>query len=417
VNALAEWVAGAVSTPAASVEGAAAERLRVTVCRTWPELLAHRADWERLLASSPAASIFNTPEWLGAWWEAFGSGHRLACLLFFDAAGELVGLAPLYRDEIEGPRGLRLSRLRFVGDGSNDSDNLDFVWLPGREAACLAAFVSWLEEQLPADLCELNTLADGSETEKWLRRELKARAWAHEVTTRPRLVIALPESWEAYLAGLSRDERWRITSHGRRLPAKYRLTVRRCRDDGELARDLDALFRLHQKRWEQRGNPGTFASPERRQFYRDVAQRFLGRGWLELWLLEVDGQASAAQFCFRYRDTVHLLQEGFDPDYAKDRLGAFLRAEVLRAVVSEGARRYDFLAGSDPSKLRWGPQAGHYVDLHFARPLSRGGLYLGVRRRGRAAREWLRGHLPPSAFAMARGTYRALAPRTRAEQA
>ena len=53
-------------------------------------------------------------------------------------------------------------------------------------------------------------------------------------------------------------------------------------------------------------------------------------------MLEIDGQPLAAQFGFRSGDTLHLLQEGFDPDYAKDRLGSVLRAHVLRQAISEG---------------------------------------------------------------------------------
>jgi CelD/BcsL family acetyltransferase involved in cellulose biosynthesis len=327
-------------------------------------------------------------------------------VLFLDAAGELAGLAPLYEDA--GPGALGPRRLRLVGDGSHDSDNLDFVVRPGWETACAEAFLSWLEREPSAGLCELNTLPSDSATAEALSQGLKRRGWVHGVDTRPHLVIPLPESWETYLAGLSRDERWRIVSQGRRLEAKYRIHVRRCAGEDQLAIDLDTLFRLHQKRWERRGGPGTFASAARRRFYHDVARRFLARGWLEFWLMEVDGQPLAAQFCFRYRDTVSLLQEGFDPDYSKDRLGAALRAQVLREVIGQKARRYDFLGGADPSKLRWGPERGEYLDLHFARPASRGGLHLRARRARRAGTEWLRGHVPPAAFAAARRAYRAL---------
>ena len=398
------------------VDGAAARTLSVQVCDSWAELEAHGESWERLLASSPSASSFITREWLGAWWTVFAPGCRLVALAFLDAAGELVGVAPLYRDVVEGPRGLRLNRLRLVGDGSNDSDNLDFAVRPGYERSCIDAFLSWFERQSPGEVCELNTLASDSATAGWLLRGLKERGWVHDVSTNPRLVIPLPTSWEAYLARLSRDERWRIGNQGRRLEAKYRVSVRRCSDEAHLSGDLDTLFGLHQKRWGQRGEPGTFSSEVRRQFYWDVGRRFLARRWLEFWLLEVDGRPLAAQFCFRYRDTVHLLQEGFDPDYAKDRLGSVLRAHVLREVISAGARRYDFLAGSDAGKLRWGPETWHYLDIHFARPASRAGLYLVGRRTGRAAKEWLRARLPASIFATARVTYRGLTKRLAGSQ-
>jgi CelD/BcsL family acetyltransferase involved in cellulose biosynthesis len=384
----------------------AVEALTVQLCGSWAELEAHGASWERVLDSSPGATSFVTREWLGAWWTAFAPGSQLVALLFFDS-GELVGLAPLYRD-VEGPLGMRVNRLRFVGDGSNDSDNLDFAVRPGYERSCVDAFLSWLERQSPAEVCELNTLASDSPTAHWLLRRLKERRWVHEVSTHPRLVIPLPTSFEAYLARLSRDERWRITSHERRLKAKYQVRARRSDDEAHLSADLETLFRLHQKRWVERGGPGTLTSPARRQFYGDVARRFVARNWLEFWLLEADGQPLAAQFCFRYRDTVHTLQEGFDPDYSKDRPGVFLRAQVLRQAISEGALRYDFLAGGDPSKMRWGPETWQYLDIHFARPASRAGLYLDLRRGGRAAKKWLRARLPASVAATTRRTYYAL---------
>ena len=379
--------------------------LQVQLCDSWAELEAHGGKWERLLARSPSASIFVTPEWLGSWWTAFAPERRLLALLFLDSAGELVGLAPLYQDIIDGPLGLRLKRLRLVGDGSNGSDNLDFVLRPGYERSCISAFFSWLGRQSDWEVCELNTLPSDSAAATWILRGLKERGWRHAIHTRPRLVVLLPPRWEAYLARLSRNERWRIVSYSRRLEAKYRVRVRRCSDEADLAHDLDALFQLHQKRWERRDQRGSFTSQARRTFYCDVARRFLARHWLEFWLLELEGKPLAAQFGFRYHQTLYSLQEGFDPDYSKDRIGSVLRAHVLRQVIPEGVRRYDFLAGHGNGKERWSPQSWHYLDIHFAKPASRGGLYLDLRRTGQAAKEWVRAHLSPALVATARRTY------------
>ncbi len=82
----------------------------------------------------------------------------------------------------------------------------------------------------------------------------------------------------------------------------------------------------------------------------------MARKWLEFWLLELDGKAVAAQFRFRYRDTFFALQEGFDPAYSTDSVGHALRGYVIRQLIAEGVRRYDFLAGQDPSKDRLGAQ-------------------------------------------------------------
>ena len=353
---------------------AAETALQVQLCDSWAELEAHTAKWERLLAGSPSASIFVTPEWLGAWWKAFAPKHRLVALLFLDSADELVGLAPLYQDVMDGPLGVRLNRLRLVGDGSNDSDNLDFVLRPGYERSCISAFFSWLEQRSDWAVCELNTLPSDSAAATWILRGLKERGWVHETYTQPWLVVLLPPRWEAYLARLSRNERWRLVSSSRRLEAKYRVRIRRCSDEADLSHDLDTLFQLHQKRWERHNQRGSFTSQARRTFYCDVAQRFLARRCLEFWLLELEGKPLAAQFGFRYRQTLYSLQEGFDPDYSKDRIGSVLRANVLRQVIPEGVRRYDFLAGNDSGKERWGPESWLYLNIHFAKPTSPGGL-------------------------------------------
>src|SRR5262249_10330467 len=141
-------------------------------------------------------------------------------------------------------------------------------------------------------------------------------------------------------------------------------------------RCLGTLFELHQARWEQAGEKGSFASVARRRFYEQLSRRLLARGWLEMWVLELNGATTAVQFAFRYKNTVYQLQEGYDPQRASDRAGFVLRGEVLKRLISEGVTIYDFLGGELSYKARWAAQAGHYRDLHFARPLSLGAVYL-----------------------------------------
>jgi hypothetical protein len=71
-----------------------------------------------------------------------------------------------------------------------------------------------------------------------------------------------------------------------------------------------------------------------------------------------------------------------------------LRGYVLKDMIGRGVRRYDFLAGDDPSKARWGTQVGNYVDLHFARPLTKGSLYLRYAQSAAQGKAWLRRRLP-----------------------
>jgi CelD/BcsL family acetyltransferase involved in cellulose biosynthesis len=369
--------------------------LQVKTVRTWNELEAIRPAWERILQGAAGLTIFSTLEWLGAWWKAYGKDKELVAPVFSNSDDEIVGVFPLYTDLVEPELTFRVRRLRFVGDGSEDSDNLDLIIRGGYETSCIQAFLSWLGSNPHWDICELNTLPLDSATLPSLISELKSRRWTHRRLERPRSMISLPDTWENYLQQtISRKEGTKIGYYSNRLQKRFEVSITKCDNSQALPSCLAALFGLHQKRWRLREGPGAFASAQRREFYNNMASSFVERGWLEFWILQLDGKPVAAQYGFRYRNAVYSLQEGFDPEYSADRVGYMLRAHVLQILIGQGARQYDFLGGEDPSKDRWGAQVGSYADIHFARPLTQGALYLRMDQTARALKSWLRTNLP-----------------------
>ena len=368
--------------------------LQVQKFTSWQECGALSQDWEQILRDTPGLTIFSTPEWLRAWWKAFGQSKRLVALSFSNAAGETIGLAPLYIDGSKGLNPTSVRRLRFVGDGSDDSDNLDLIFRSGQEAACSEALLTRLESESGWDVCELNTLGVDSNAAKAMLASLKKRGWPTKQRTRPSSAVPLPDTWEAYLSQLSREHSGGITRYTKRLGRHFDVRIFKCATEEELQPALEVLFDLHQKRWQSQGKPGNFAGTERRQFYYEMSRGFLRQGWLELWVMELNGKAAAAQFAFRYGNTVYQLQEGLDPQHYSDRAGTVLRAHILKQLIAEGVRSYDFLGGADAHKLSWGAQHGTYNDICFARPFSRGALHLHMREKTRMAKDWLRPRMP-----------------------
>jgi len=374
------------------------ECVRITVYHSWAQVEERIPGWERIVNASPASSIFSTPEWLGSWWKAFGSQKQMIALAFSNAKGELVGLAAFYLDDFQSPLFGKLKCLRFVGDGSGDSDNLDLIVDREHENACAAGLIEWLKVRSDWDLCQLNTLPRDSAATNTLLQLLKARGWTCTTRERPRLTIDLPETWDRYLMSLSQKERTKVRYYSRRLERVYDVRFFKCTSIESLPDSLEALFALHQKRWRMRSELGSFASAARRNFYYLVARSSLKKNRLELWILRLNGKPVAAQFGFRYRDTVYSLQEGFDPDYATYKVGYVLRSHILRELISERVRRYDFLAGQDSSKERWGTHNEEYFDLHFGKPWTRGAAHLTALVQAQALKEWMRKHLPSCAW-------------------
>lgn len=370
-----------------------AQECKVHICRTWDELEQFRESWNRLLKSNPASSIFQTPEWLAAWWLAFGGDKELHSLIFTDAEGHALGMALLYRER-NSFFGRTLTTLRMVGAGSGDSDALDLITLPGCEQLCAEVFIAWLDQQKDWDVCRLETLPQNSLVAKRLGTLLEDAGWIVDATLTPNFVLDLPAAWPQYLNTLEPSFRPLLTRYPKRLQSRYRVRIRRSKRAEELKEHLDILFQLHQMRWTGRGETGAFANPNRRDFYFNMAAAFLRRGWLEFWLLELDGEIVGAQFCFRYNGTVSLLQEGFHPKYKAEKIGYALRAHVLEEMILTDAKRYDFLGGDDPYKAKFGARQKNYLNLCFAGPSRIGRIYVAVQRRKRQVKTWLKNKLP-----------------------
>ena len=379
----------------------AANECTVRICRTWEDLERLRPSWNRLLLTNPASSIFQTPEWLAAWWQAFARNKDLLGLVFTDAEGHALGIAPLYREQ-NSFFGRTLITLRMVGAGSGDSDALDFITSPGTEEVCAEAFIAWLELQEDCDVCALETLPQNSLVARQLRSRLQEAEWSVDTTFTPNFVVDLPAAWPQYLDSLEPSFRPLLTRYPRRLQSRYNVRFIRCECVQDLKDHLGILFQLHQMRWTGRGEPGAFASTDRRDFYFSMAAAFLQRGWLEFWLLELDGEIVGAQFCFRYNDTVSLLQEGFHPKYGAEKIGYALRAHVLEEMIRGGAQRYDFLGGDDPYKAKFGAHQKNYLNLTFAGPSRIGRMYVAAQRRKRQIKTWLKSKLPAGVLARLR---------------
>jgi CelD/BcsL family acetyltransferase involved in cellulose biosynthesis len=373
-------------------------KLEVRTYRSLDELESIAASWDDLLANYPRATTFSTPQWLTSWWQSFGKSQELLVVAFF-ADSHMVALAPFSITDMHAAKTIPLRQLRLMGDGSHDSDNLDLPVRPGFEDQFATSLLEFLEaERKSWDFCELNTMPPQSPGAQALQRLLERKQWVAIEKQRPASAIPLPANWEEYLAHLSSEDQKNLARYARRLEKRYAVQIYRCGAENQLPKCLEALFEHHQARWEAAGESGSFGSPERRNFYHELGRSLLAQGRLDLWVLEIDGAVAAAQFGFRYGNQVFQLQEGNDPAHTSDRVGFVLRGHVLRQLIADGIRTYDFLGGDLGYKARWGAQSRLYTDIHFARPRTLGGTYLQARHKTEQSKAWLRRNLPRQAW-------------------
>jgi dTDP-4-amino-4,6-dideoxygalactose transaminase/CelD/BcsL family acetyltransferase involved in cellulose biosynthesis len=292
-------------------------------------------EWDDLAARS--GNLFATREWIFTWWDHFGAGRPLRLFACREVSGRLVAILPAF-ESVHRP----VRTLRFIGHALGD--RVGPICSPadaGRTARALARALGdgtlgadvLIGEQLPAE-------------ERWggligattIRREAS-----------PVLDID-GATFEDWLASRSRNFRDQVRRRERRLRREHTLEYRLCDSTRALEEDMETLFDLHTARW---GSEGEAFLPQTRPFHRDFARLALARGWLQLWLMELDGRPVAAWQGYRYGDADWYYQAGRDPAYEASAVGFVLLAHSIREAMAAGVREYRLGRGGEDYKRRF----------------------------------------------------------------
>jgi CelD/BcsL family acetyltransferase involved in cellulose biosynthesis len=305
-------------------------------------LAALAPDWWALWRRVPAATPFQSPAWLLAWWRSFAPGRLASVALRRD--GRLVALAPLYREE--SPRGARLLPL-----GISLSDYLDLLLEPQWEGPLGAAiFDRLLSPALAWERCELEELPPGAAAlamacPRGCAAESEPQS-ACPVLELPDGVDDLPRAVPSRMLRKLRMARHRAARRGG-------IALRRA-DAATLEAELEALFALHGARWEERGEAGVMAAAAVRRFHREAAPALLEAGLLRLYSLSIGGARAGVYYGFIHGESAYAYLAGFDPAFAFESPGTILIGHAIEEAIREGARAFHFLRGGEAYKYRWG---------------------------------------------------------------
>jgi CelD/BcsL family acetyltransferase involved in cellulose biosynthesis len=217
---------------------------------------------------------------------------------------------------------------------------------------------------------------------------LPASLGARELQREPSPALRIDGmSWDDFLASKSSNFRQQARRRERKLAKEHELHFRLSDDPDRLNEDLDVLFGLHGERW---GEHGSGALGERRAaFHREFAPVALERGWLRLWLLELDGRPAAAWYGLRFAGRDLYYQAGRDPAFERHAVGFVLLVHSVREAMNDGMSEYDFLRGAERYKDRFTADDTAVTSWAAGRgPLGRAAVAVAPR-----ARRLLRGRL------------------------
>jgi CelD/BcsL family acetyltransferase involved in cellulose biosynthesis len=309
--------------------------------------------WNGLLDRSEA-TVFQSYEWLRAWWRYFGDRGELR-IFVFSAGAAIEGIVPMFlsRERLLGMPVAR--RLQFIGAGL--SDYLQIIASRGNEGRVVDAFTSWLASNQGAwDAVDFEDVPEKSPSFGHLQAALAAhglRVIAYHGTVCPR--IDLPGSEAALMSQLGASTSYNLKRKQKRLKAGFSNGTRLVRDPGDpIGKAMQDFTLIHGGRWKSQGHPSAFDDPHHVAFHEEICRNFARRGWLRIFFLDVEGEAVGVCFSFNFRTTIYMYQSNAhgNDEVMRCSPGLIVRATAIIDGIAEGMKVFDFMRGNEGYKYR-----------------------------------------------------------------
>jgi CelD/BcsL family acetyltransferase involved in cellulose biosynthesis len=275
---------------------------------------------------------FVLPGWTRAWHETFGkAGLRLLSIRGVDG---IIGAAPLQVD----------GRTASLVGSPDVCDHLDLAAAPGREQAVCRALIEHLRGSEAVDRLELGPFRPDSIVALALLPAARELGLPAAVSPDEELFeLALPSSWDDYLAALSGKERHEVRRKLRRGGESFHFELTAGRADA-----VEEFLRLFRR---NRMDKAAFMDGRMEEYFRRLAEHVPET---RIGLLRVDGSVAAAVWCVDHGRTRYLYNSGYDADYSGLSVGLACKLLSIRDAIERGLTMYDFLKGNETYKRRLG---------------------------------------------------------------
>lgn len=354
------------------------------VARHVPFDAIERADWDRLIAVTDAATPFCRWTFHRAWWDAYGSTARDQ-YLSLSAAGDddVRAIVPLmHRHEVEPEDAATRTVIREhmprsrVVDGAaravmfGASYHADYATILAAQddlekvARAVATWLADTSDQIdgkwPWDVIDLRRLREVDAALPALEAAFNGSAgrlgWSvvREQEDVCPVVTVNGHSWDEYLATLDKTARHEIRRKLRRAAAVGELSIEIVPPTQVV---IDEFIRLHNLRF---GEQGLFPSNEggarSRRFIHRLAEleRSEPDGEMYVALVRCGSRVVFVGVGFDDRQTTYLYNAGIDPDASNTSPGITGTALLFQERIQAGIRRFDFLRGQERYKYEWG---------------------------------------------------------------
>lgn len=331
-----------------------------------------RPAWNGLLAATPGATVFQSFEFLRAWWSHLGWSDRLY-IVVVERAGVPVAIAPL---QVTRQRWLGFWFETLIYLGQPPESDRPMVLRHADDPRCLDYVVEYLaaESHRWQQLILREQLPDDPFGQRMLER-FRSKGWLTAATEGPTCpVVAVDGSWTAYLATRPKAFRKSLRRKNSALAEAGTVQLDAAVAPGD---GLSRYLAVEQRSWKADARRvGVAQSAAHLSFYRALARNCADTLGLRFRFLAVEGQDVAATFGLLWRDRLYSLHIAHDSGWDRHSPGVVLTAlELQQGFDGREYAVFDFLSGILPNKGSWSTTLLPTADLHFDRRNLRGVLH------------------------------------------
>lgn len=299
------------------------------------------AVWNRAVLKSETNTIFQTFEWVRAWWKVYGRHNRLFVIAVYDHK-DLIGIAPLMiANDNSNSR-----TLTFIGNAK--ADYLDFIAADRIKEVLQKVFDAIFMHRKEWDIISLPNIPEYSSTAEAIKdfcRDRRERILYNDTIICPALLI---KGNEQAVAQLSRKKSLRRKFNY--LNKNGALRVFQITDEKEALAYLPEFYSQHIERWNNTKFPSLFLQEKNREFYQELMSSLISRGSLLFTVVEFNGCPAAFHFGFQYNGKVIWYKPSFDIQMARYSPGKVLIKHLIEYSMENGIHELDFAVGDEAFK-------------------------------------------------------------------
>ena len=306
---------------------------------TWEEA---ESGWRGLESDGYIGLPYLCYDWASIWWRHYGRPPRELFLLGAFADRRMVGLLPLFLEEMRLKNLFAVCRvLKIIG--AREFSYNDLILVDRDRETVAAALARHLCRNYPRLVIDFHDLRPDSHVVSLLARQ--TRGWRKIIKDHHCPYISLNKGWDGYVSSLGRRTRKNIRQITARLAGQEGLAIELSTD----TRYAEDLFNLHRRRWGMDPEDPKLARLE--AYEKEVIEMLSRKGWLRMFVNKIGGRCAAVLWAYDHHGVRYFHKIGFDEGLSCFSPGTALMVQAVKEAMERGLREYDFLRGAEAYKL------------------------------------------------------------------